>query len=75
MRLQIKLNNYSSNTMKINFLFAAALLFSINIGVKAQQMPADYVQANELGELLNPRPNRTIEKSWPYLTPMALKTA
>ena len=36
--------------MKINFLFAAALLFSISIGVKAQQMPADYVQANELGE-------------------------
>ena len=36
--------------MKINFLFAAALLFSISIGVKAQQIPADYVQANELGE-------------------------
>ena len=50
MHLQIKLKNYSYKTMKINFLFAAALLFSISIGVKAQQMPADYVQANELGE-------------------------
>ena len=48
--LQIKLKNYSYKTMKINFLFVAALLFSISIGVKAQQIPADYVQANELGE-------------------------
>lgn len=50
LHLQIKLKNYSYKTMKINFLFAAALLFSISIGVKAQQMPADYVQVNELGE-------------------------
>ena len=36
--------------MKFNSLFAVALLFSIIIGAKAQQIPANDVQVNNLGE-------------------------